>query len=134
MADRMNDSTDARIERAKDSALGKHDSHPSHLDEAGEDEPELDRHRFLAPECAVVVEDGDAFFGGNVIRGSFVAHPAHEVDDRRLRGSVGPRREFGHAHPPHVDRNLSSSSTAFLPDSPVAYSGMLNPLLGLSWP
>lgn len=36
MADRMNDSTDARIERAKDSALGKHDSHPSHLDEAGE--------------------------------------------------------------------------------------------------
>ncbi|HET9013539.1 MAG TPA: hypothetical protein VFN38_17070 [Gemmatimonadaceae bacterium] len=32
----MNDSTDARIERAKDSALGKHDSHPSHLDEAGE--------------------------------------------------------------------------------------------------
>ena len=36
MADRINDSTDARIERAKDSALGKHDSHPSHLDEAGE--------------------------------------------------------------------------------------------------
>ncbi len=36
MADRMNDSTDARVERAKDSALGKHDSNPSHLDEAGE--------------------------------------------------------------------------------------------------
>jgi hypothetical protein len=34
--DKLNDSTDARIERAKDSALGKHDSHPSHLDEAGE--------------------------------------------------------------------------------------------------
>ncbi len=30
------DSTDGRIERAKDSALGKHDSNPSHLDEAGE--------------------------------------------------------------------------------------------------
>jgi hypothetical protein len=36
MADRMIDSTDGRIERAKDAALGKHDSHPSHLDEAGE--------------------------------------------------------------------------------------------------
>ena len=36
MADRMNDSTDGRVERAKDSALGKHDSNPSHLDEAGE--------------------------------------------------------------------------------------------------
>ncbi len=30
------DSTDGRIEAAKDSALGKHDSHPSHVDEAGE--------------------------------------------------------------------------------------------------
>ena len=34
--DRTNDSTDARIERAKDSALGAHDSNPSHVDEAGE--------------------------------------------------------------------------------------------------
>ena len=32
----LNDSTDGRIERAKDAALGKHDSHPSHVDEAGE--------------------------------------------------------------------------------------------------
>src|SRR5215218_2668750 len=30
------DSTDGKIERAKDSALGKHDDNPSHLDEAGE--------------------------------------------------------------------------------------------------
>ncbi len=35
MADRI-DSTDGRAERAKDAALGKHDDHPSHLDEAGE--------------------------------------------------------------------------------------------------
>jgi len=35
MAD-YNDSTDGRVERAKDSALGKHDSNPSHVDEAGE--------------------------------------------------------------------------------------------------
>jgi hypothetical protein len=34
--DRVTDSTDGRIERAKDSALGKHDSNPSHVDEAGE--------------------------------------------------------------------------------------------------
>ncbi|MEP6991400.1 MAG: hypothetical protein ABJA80_10765 [bacterium] len=34
--DNMRDSTDARIERTKDAALGKHDSNPSHLDEAGE--------------------------------------------------------------------------------------------------
>jgi hypothetical protein len=32
----MDNSTDGRIERAKDSALGKHDSNPSHVDEAGE--------------------------------------------------------------------------------------------------
>ena len=34
--DRITDSTDGRIERAKDAALGKHDSNPSHADEAGE--------------------------------------------------------------------------------------------------
>lgn len=34
--ERAHDSTDAMIERAKDAALGKHDSHPSHADEAGE--------------------------------------------------------------------------------------------------
>src|SRR5437870_4443889 len=34
--DRPSDSTDARVERAKDAALGKHDSNPSHVDEAGE--------------------------------------------------------------------------------------------------
>ncbi|MEO8621738.1 MAG: hypothetical protein ABI625_11785, partial [bacterium] len=34
--DKINDSTDAQIERAKDSALGSHDSNPSHIDEAGE--------------------------------------------------------------------------------------------------
>jgi hypothetical protein len=37
MADRnLNDSTDGKVERAKDKALGSHDSHPSHVDEAGE--------------------------------------------------------------------------------------------------
>jgi hypothetical protein len=32
----LNDSTDGRLERAKDQALGKHDSNPSVLDEVGE--------------------------------------------------------------------------------------------------
>ena len=36
MDDRTTNSTDGRVERAKDAALGKHDSNPSHLDEAGE--------------------------------------------------------------------------------------------------
>jgi hypothetical protein len=36
MGERNDDSTDGRLERAKDAALGKHDSHPSHVDEAGE--------------------------------------------------------------------------------------------------
>ncbi|MEP6999998.1 MAG: hypothetical protein ABI969_05950 [bacterium] len=34
--DKINDSTDSRIELAKDKALGSHDSNPSHVDEAGE--------------------------------------------------------------------------------------------------
>jgi hypothetical protein len=34
--DNRHDSIDARLERAKDTALGSHDSNPSHLDEAGE--------------------------------------------------------------------------------------------------
>lgn len=34
--DRMNESTDARLERAKDKALGAHDDHPSVGDEVGE--------------------------------------------------------------------------------------------------
>ena len=32
----LGNSTDGKIERAKDAALGPHDSHPSHVDEAGE--------------------------------------------------------------------------------------------------
>ena len=36
MDNRDYDSTDGKVERAKDAALGKHDSHPSHVDEAGE--------------------------------------------------------------------------------------------------
>ena len=32
----LNDSTDGRLERAKDYALGKHDSHPSVADQVGE--------------------------------------------------------------------------------------------------
>src|SRR5258708_32865370 len=34
--DRRFDSTDGKVERAKDAALGKHDSNPSHVDEVAE--------------------------------------------------------------------------------------------------
>ena len=34
--DNRDSSTDSKIERAKDNALGKHDNNPSHVDEAGE--------------------------------------------------------------------------------------------------
>jgi len=34
-----------------------------HLHEAAQDEVHLDRHRLLAPQRAVVVEDGDALLG-----------------------------------------------------------------------
>ena len=46
--------------------------------------------------------------------GPLGGHPADEVDDRRLRGPVGPGGEFCHAQPPRVARNFSSSSTAWL--------------------
>ncbi len=36
MGERKDDSIDGRLERTKDAALGRHDSHPSHVDEAGE--------------------------------------------------------------------------------------------------
>ena len=59
-----------------------------HLGEAPEDEAELDRHRLLAPERAVVVEDGDPLGGRDVVRPALGRHPLDEVDDRRLRRAV----------------------------------------------
>ena len=77
------------------------------------DEVELNVGGFLTPQRAVVVEHRDAVFGCDVIR-TLDCNPPHEVDDGRLRGTVGPRGEFGHVQPPRVARNFSSSSTAWL--------------------
>ena len=82
--------------------------------ESPEQEVELDVHRLLAPQRAVVVEHRDTRLRLNVIRPAFGTDPAHEVDDRRPRGSVGPGREFSHAHPPRDARKASSCSTAAL--------------------
>ena len=68
-----------------------------HLGEAHEDEAELDRHRFLAPERAVVVVDGDPLGRWHVVRPAFSRHTLDEVDDRRARRRVVPGRQLvGH--------------------------------------
>ena len=61
-----------------------------HLGEAHQHEAELDRHRLLAPERAVVVVDGDPFRGRDVVRPSLLRHTLDEVDDRLPRRSVVP--------------------------------------------
>ena len=64
-----------------------------HLGEAHQDEAELDRHRLLAPERAVVVVDGDPLGGRDVVRPAFGRHALDEVDDRRARRRVVPGRQ-----------------------------------------
>ncbi len=66
------------------------------LTEPADDEVELDVHRLLAPQRAVVVEDRDTGLWRDEIR-AFGGDAPHEVDDRRLRGSIGPRCEIRHA-------------------------------------
>jgi hypothetical protein len=61
--------------------------------ESAHQEVELDVHRLLAPQRAVVVEDRDTLVRLNVIRSTVGGDPTDEVDDRRLRGSVIPRLE-----------------------------------------
>ena len=59
-----------------------------HRRQPAQDEVALDRHRLLAPERSVVVEDRDALLDGH--RGNGVRH---EVEDRLPRGAVAPARE-----------------------------------------
>ena len=61
-----------------------------HLGEAHEDEAELDRHRLLAPERAVVVVHGDPLGRRHVVRPALRRHALDEVDDRRARRRVVP--------------------------------------------
>ena len=62
-----------------------------HLGQTREDEAELDRHRLLAPEGAVVVEDGDPLGRRNVVRTALGGHALDELDDRGASRGVGPR-------------------------------------------
>jgi hypothetical protein len=57
-----------------------------HLVQPAEDEVGLDRHRLLAPQGAVVVEDRDALLGGHGVR----HRPLDELDHRALGGTVLP--------------------------------------------
>jgi hypothetical protein len=59
-----------------------------HLRQPLEDGAELDRHRLLAPERPVVVEDRNPLFGRHVAGGGL-----YELDDRRLRRPFVPGRE-----------------------------------------
>ena len=61
---------------------------PGHLREAAEDEIELDRHRLLAPQRAVVVEYGDALFKRHV-----ACSVLDELDDGPLAVAVVPEGE-----------------------------------------
>jgi hypothetical protein len=59
-----------------------------HLDQPAEDEVQLDRHGFLAPERPVVVEHGDPLVGRHLVCG-----PLDEVDDGLTGGPVAPARQ-----------------------------------------
>ena len=74
-------------------------------------EVQLDVCRFLHPQRAVVIEDGDPGFGLNVIRPRR-RHPGDEVDDRRLRRSGVPGVQACQAQPPIVSEYFLSFSTA----------------------
>ena len=65
-----------------------------HLREPHQDEAELDRHRFLAPQGAVVVVDGNPFGGRDIVRPAVGGDTLDEVDDRLARVGVVPRGEL----------------------------------------
>ncbi len=56
-------------------------------------EEELEIHRLLGPERAVVVEGGDAFRGGNKFSAAFLGDFFHKGDDGFFRRGVIPRRQ-----------------------------------------
>ena len=60
---------------------------------AVEREEELEIHRLLAPERAVVIERGDALFRRNEVRRAFLRHLFDERDDGFLRRGVIPGRQ-----------------------------------------
>jgi hypothetical protein len=65
----------------------------SHLDEPAQDEVELDRHRLLTPQRAVVVEHGQAILDGNRRRPVLAGRASDERADRLLGRTVAPARQ-----------------------------------------
>jgi hypothetical protein len=59
--------------------------------DAVEREQELEVHRLLAPQRAVVVEDGDALLRLDELGRALLRHLGDELGDRFLRRAVGPR-------------------------------------------
>ena len=55
-----------------------------------EGEDQLERHRLLRPERAVVVERGNPFRRRDKVRPALTRDPADEVDERFLRRAVVP--------------------------------------------
>ena len=67
-----------------------------HLHEPAQDEVELDRHRLLAPERAVVVEHRQAVLDPHRLRPVLAADPCDELHDRPLRRTIPPARQPAH--------------------------------------
>ena len=61
--------------------------------DAVEREGELDVHRLLDPQRAVVVERGDALGLGHEVGRAFRGHRRDEIDDRGFGGAVVPGRQ-----------------------------------------
>ena len=64
-----------------------------HRLDAVEREGQLEVHRLLGPQRAVVVEGGDALGGRHEIRPALPRNAGDEIDDRLLGGAVVPRRQ-----------------------------------------
>ena len=66
-----------------------------HRGEAAQDEVGLDRHRLLAPERAVVVEDRNALLDRHRLRAVCPGDACDEVDDSPANRPVAPALELG---------------------------------------
>jgi hypothetical protein len=75
-----------------------------HLDESAQNEVQLYRHGFLAPQGAVVVEDGHPILDRYRLRGALTAGLLDESNDVFLRFAlVSTRKWLSHLAPPRRD-------------------------------
>ena len=77
-----------------------------------EREEELEIHRLLGPQRAVVVERGDAFGGRNEVRRAFLRHLRDEGDDRPSWPRCRSRRGAGRAAETVAARQLQDATRA----------------------